>query len=154
MKNYALLFLIVICSIILFACKHKSSNAPVVADTGMVNKTEAVIPDSPDATTATSARLLQGKWQNIEDTSNYLVFEQNRRKEIAKPMVEWDNEPYVLNDRCANPSDKNMQEKPEADRYISCPESDLCWYILSLDSVNLSLSYMARGNRLQYKRVR
>ena len=101
-----------------------------------------------------NAALLQGKWQHSSDTSNYLRFEQNVRKEIGMGMDKWDEEIFVLSDRCMNESNKNNQEKREKDSYISCIASDLCWYILTLDSVNLSVSYMGRGNTLTYRRVR
>ena len=33
--------------------------------------------------------LLQGKWRNTDDTTNFLVFEKNHRKEIAAGMEKW-----------------------------------------------------------------
>lgn len=99
-------------------------------------------------------KLLQGKWQHIDDKSNFLVFDGNHRKEIADGMVTWDDEIFTLSDKCANPADKDNETDPENDRYISCAASNLCWYILNIDKDNLSLSYMGRGNTLTYKRVR
>lgn len=99
------------------------------------------------------AELLQGKWQHIDDTSNYLVFEGNHRKETAGGSDQWDDEPFVLSDKCANDFNKDSETEPEKDRYISCIASDLCWYIIDVDQKTLSLSYMGRGNTLTYKRV-
>ncbi|MBK6947758.1 MAG: hypothetical protein IPH16_06540 [Haliscomenobacter sp.] len=100
------------------------------------------------------AQLLQGKWQHIDDESNFLVFEGNHRKETAAGTNQWDDEIFVLSDACANPSDKANGGEPEKNRYISCIESDLCWYIIEVDKENLSLSYMGRGNTLTYKRAK
>lgn len=97
--------------------------------------------------------LLQGKWQSIGDSTNYLIFEGNHRKEIAGGMQEWVESEFIFSDRCANKSDKMKGIKPEEDSFISDLEDDLCWYILYLSEDNLSLSYMARGNTLDYRRV-
>ena len=97
--------------------------------------------------------LLQGKWQHTEDKSNYLIFEGNQRKETAGGDNQWDSETFILSDRCSNSSDKESGIEPEQDKYISCEQSDLCWYIISVDKNNLSLSYMGRGNTLNYRRV-
>jgi len=98
--------------------------------------------------------LLQGKWQHIDDKSNYLVFEGNYRKETAEGMTEWNVEEFTLSDQCLNESGKNNGIKKEEAKYLSCIKSDLCWYIIVLDEENLSLSYMGRGNTLTYKRVK
>lgn len=62
--------------------------------------------------------LLQGKWQHVEDTSNYLVFAGNKRKEIAGGMANWDEETFVLTDKCLNEADQNNGEKPEKDHLV------------------------------------
>jgi len=69
-------------------------------------------------------------------------------------MTVWDDEVFTLTDKCTNENDKDNFEESEKDKYLSCAESDLCWYILELDSNTLSLSYMARGNTLTYHRVK
>jgi len=98
--------------------------------------------------------LIQGKWQHIDDTSNYLVFEDNYRKEIAGGMSSWDEEEYTISDGCLNESDRANGIEKEEDKYLSCKKSDLCWYIIEVDEENLMLSYMGRGNTLTYKRVK
>jgi len=98
--------------------------------------------------------LLQGKWQSTDDKTNFLVFENNHRKEIAKGMDKWDDEVFILSDRCVNDTDKESERDREKDKYISCKESDLCWYIIEVNSTMLSLSYISRGNTLTYKKVK
>ena len=113
---------------------------------------DEVVPEQ-EAMRSAIAELLQGKWQHVDDKSNYLVFEGNHRKETAGGSDQWDDELFVLSDKCANDFNKNSETEPEKDRYISCLASDLCWYILDVDQETLSLSYMGRGNTLTYKRV-
>ena len=98
--------------------------------------------------------LLQGKWQSDEDETNFLVFEKNHRKEIEEGSGGWDDEEFVLSDRCMNEGNSSDKEPRETDNYISCKESDLCWYILSVSSEKLALNYMGRANTLMYTRVK
>ena len=98
--------------------------------------------------------LLQGKWQHIQDTSNYLVFVGNYRKETAGGMNGWDEEEFSLSNTCLNDSDKDNGIEKEEAKYLRCIKSDLCWYIVELDKENLTLSYMGRGNTLTYKRMK
>lgn len=98
--------------------------------------------------------LLQGKWQSIDDKTNYLMFDKNERKESSDGMKTWDKETFVLSNKCLNESDKDNGLELEKDKYMSCKESDMCWYIVSLNKDFLTLSYMSRGNTLKYKRVK
>lgn len=98
--------------------------------------------------------LLQGKWQHTEDKTNYLIFEGNKRKEMADGMEDWDVEEIIISDQCKNRS--NLDGNPNRERgfYISALTSDLCWYISHVDKESLSLIYMGKGNILTYNRVR
>ena len=98
--------------------------------------------------------LLQGKWQSIDDKTNFLVFEKNQRKEISEGMDTWDIETFVLSNKCSNESDKDNGIQPEKNKYISCKESDMCWYIVNINKNFLTLRYMGRGNTLKYKRIK
>lgn len=98
--------------------------------------------------------MLQGKWQHVEDASNFIVFEGNHRKEIADGMTEWDDTEIVIADQCKNAGDSRYASAAERDRYISDLKNDMCWYIISVDADNLQLSYVSRGNTLTYKRVK
>ena len=104
--------------------------------------------------TLSTNELLQGKWQSLDDKTNFLVFDKNQRKEIAKGMSNWDMEPFTLSNKCLIESDKEMTGEPEKDKYISCVKSDMCWYIISINKDFLELSYTGRGNTLKYKRVK
>lgn len=101
----------------------------------------------------TNYELLQGKWQSTDDKTNFLIFEKNKRKEIAEGMETWDIEDFILSSSCQNSSDKEKGLPKEKDKYISVGKSDLCWYIVKVNSTTLWLSYMGRGNTLAYKRV-
>jgi hypothetical protein len=111
-------------------------------------------PTSEKKTVISTIELLQGKWQSLDDKTNYLIFDKNNRKESSDGMKTWDNEAFVLSNKCLNESDQENGLQLEKDKYLSCKESDLCWYIVSLNKDYLTLSYMGRGNTLKYKRVK
>jgi len=103
---------------------------------------------------ATTLKILQGKWQAVDDKSDFLVFENNHRKEKAGDMTEWDDEVFVL-------TDKPMREgKPVSDHeavkagFIYCEKDDMCWAITELTAKKLVLVYMGRGRVLEYRRVK
>jgi len=98
--------------------------------------------------------LLQGKWQSIDDESNFLIFENNLKKENVGGLDDWDEEIFLVSEKCLNEFNIDDDFNKEKNRYISCPQSDLCWYIDTLDSDTLILEYLARGNLLTYKRVK
>ena len=85
---------------------------------------------------------------------NFLVFEKNIRKEIAGEMKSWDEEEYILSNSCLNESNLSETSTIEKDCYISCKNSDLCWYIMSISEDRLTLQYQSRGNLLKYIRVK
>ena len=98
--------------------------------------------------------LIKGLWQNTTDKYNFLMFDETQRKEKSAGMKTWDIETFELSDKCLNESDIDNGIETEKDKYISCKESDLCWYIVAINKDFLTLSYMGRGNTLKYKRVK
>ena len=132
-----------------FSC---SSNADKSKETDL-NQEVATQKDTVQVSSSTYD-LLQGKWQHSEDKTNFLIFDKFIRKEMSAGMTEWDEETYAISDHCLNDADKESVAEPEKDLYISCAESDLCWYIALLDADNLELTYMGRGNTLKYMRVK
>lgn len=98
--------------------------------------------------------LLQGKWQSLEDESSFLIFEGDRMQIYTVGMEEeMEDEVYMISDTCMNESDGSNDLPQEENRYLSNPNLDMCWYIEALDSNNLSLIYLSRGNQLTYRRV-
>lgn len=136
-------------SFLAFSC---SSNADKSKETDL-NQEVATQKDTVQVSSSTYD-LLQGKWQHSEDKTNFLIFDKFIRKEMSAGMTEWDEETYAISDHCLNEADKESVAEPEKDLYISCAESDLCWYIALLDADNLELTYMGRGNTLKYTRVK
>lgn len=158
--------LIIICSLTfsLISCKNDSAVKNNTIQTEQ--KSHDVSTFKKDSTTAINKsilnneetnssilELLQGKWQHHSDNTNFLIFENNHRKEIAGATDKWGDETFTLSNKCLNESDIDNGIPPEKDKYISCIESDLCWYIVEINKENLTLSYMGRGNTLKYKRV-
>ncbi len=128
MKKYILLFVLAVSTILTY-----SQNNP---------------------TAISVQELLQGKWQSIDDKTNFLIFEKNERKEISDGMKSWDKEVFELSNKCLNENDNDNGTKLEKEKYISCKKSDMCWYIVSINDNFLTLSYMGRGNSLKYKRIK
>ena len=98
--------------------------------------------------------LLQGTWQSLEDEDSFMVIEGDRMKNYYGGMdEELDNEAIILSDTCMNEADSANGLPEEKNRYLSNPNLDMCWYIEYLDENNLTLIYMARGNKITYRRV-
>ena len=95
-------------------------------------------------------KLLQGPWQSKDDPSNKIKFEGNYRLEIAEGMSEWEKEAFILGKDCSAKQHLDL----EKDAYIVCPESGMCWYVVDVDTQQLTLSYTARGNTLTYSKVK
>jgi hypothetical protein len=110
--------------------------------------------NKPITTQKTNFELLQGKWVHENDNTNFLIFEKNVRKEIAEGMKNWDEEEFVLSNSCSNESNLSETSTKEKDCYISCKNSDFCWYIMSISEDRLTLQYLNRGNLLIYNRVK
>lgn len=167
MKNVIMVFSVAAFSLsILTSCgggnnKEAVSNSSPkelaqVTDSTKTEKIIATHHSSKVIAQKSTRELLQGKWQSMDDKTNFLVFEKNHRKEanIINGKGQWDDEVFVISDKCMNETDKNEELDKEKDKYISCLKSDLCWYIVKLDSATLELSYMGRGNTLTYKKVK
>lgn len=142
-------FLLLFSFIIIHACNNptnKSIKGETLVDT---KKTTELASETKDSLFV----LLQGKWQSLDDEKNILIFENTLHKEIGEGMESYDIEKFSLSDKCLNESNKETETPSEKSRYITCQESDLCWYIVELNRTTLTLSYMGRGNTLAYKRV-
>ncbi|WP_158728614.1 hypothetical protein [Flavobacterium sp. I-STPA6A] len=92
-----------------------------------------------------NSQLLQGKWQSLDDKTNFLVFTKDFRKEIAEGMDSWDIEKYTLS--------KGSGNKIFINQLIDNKNMSI-WGIESLDNNKLTLFYLSRGNFLRYRRVK
>jgi hypothetical protein len=90
-------------------------------------------------------KLLQGKWQSLDDKTNFLIFTKSLRKEIANGMDSWDISNYNLSRGSGNSIYINE---------VIDNEKVSVWGIESLDNTRLTLVYLSRGNSLRYKRVK
>jgi hypothetical protein len=90
-------------------------------------------------------QLLQGKWQSLDDKTNFLVFTKNLRKEIAAGMDSWDIEKYSLS---KGPGNSIYINQVIDNKNVSI------WGVESLDGKKLTLVYLSRGNYLRYRRVK
>lgn len=92
-------------------------------------------------------QLLQGKWQSLDDKTNFLIFSKGLRKEIADGMDSWDIEKYCLS---KGPSNSIYINQTIDNKSVSL------WAIQSLNIKELTLYYLpsVKGNYLKYRRVK
>lgn len=143
-------------SLVLMACgskNNKEESQQLQSATEEVLDSISEVAEEKQEDNSTKLGLLAGKWRSLTDSSNYVVFEGDSRKEIASGMDEWTEENIILADDCQNEMNKGVPV-PSADKYISSIESDICWYIISLTEDSLKLSYVGRGNTLAYVKVK
>jgi hypothetical protein len=144
---------------LLSACNPPAQDAAPASGTTGKTETSAPTPQvdpvppanarqSAPAPAATTAERLIGKWQSTDDKSNVLEFDGKNRIEGGQSAS------YTLGDRCTNEMNKDDGTPAESDRYISSASDDMCWYIIEVTPDKLSLSYMGRGNTLNYTRIR
>jgi hypothetical protein len=129
---------------------------PVPVKVKDLNKYEAIIIEDNSSIKSTSNKsiknLLQGKWQSIDDKSSFIVFDKEFMIDIYKDK-RINSEKYILADKCKTENFTDSPMNKEVDRYISCPKSDLCWYIDKINDSQLELIYLGRGNTLKYRKL-
>ena len=64
-------------------------------------------PTSENKNVTSIIELIQGKWQSIDDKTNFLMFDENERNGSSDGMKTWDKEAFVLSNKCLNESDKD-----------------------------------------------
>ena len=103
----------------------------------------------------TNFDLLQGKWHNTIDKEQYMVIDKNHMKFIYEGVTEIDDYVFTLSERPMSDRYKGFECKTEKDKYISCKEADMCYYIVNLTSEKLILSIPGTGdeNNLKYEKV-
>lgn len=113
----------------------------------------STMPASSTATQpASNTDLLIGKWQSTDDPESIVEFDGKQKKDrYAGDLTS--SGAYTVGDNCTNPSDAG-KGTPSGGDYISVAEDDMCWEINNLNADFLSLSYVARGNNLQYNRMK
>lgn len=97
------------------------------------------------------AALLQGKWRHVEDKKNLLIFEGDVRRESGDGGKTWEETTFVLDSRCRDAGDEAAGQA--GDYYITAGDG-LCWHVDAVSRKALSLTYMGRGNSLNYVRVK
>jgi len=98
-----------------------------------------------------NAKLLVGKWQSKDDPKSVIEYTPyDLINYYDEKLI--DCEPYCLSPKCMNGAEVSLPPSSNHD-YTSVIDSDMCWYIVSIDENNLTLSYMGPGNTLQYQRI-
>jgi len=96
-----------------------------------------------------SLKLLLGKWQSMDDTDSYILF--TEEEIISSYGTEiLSRKPYVLSDRCMSSENGDEVKSSNSEQYIFMQYSDRCFYIIDLAPQYIALSYVGRGNTLEY----
>ncbi|MDO7854081.1 hypothetical protein [Hymenobacter convexus] len=101
--------------------------------------------------TTTVYQRLQGKWQSTDDDRSvieikehqYIDYYDGKRLSTAA---------FILDRAC--PSQPGAGHPGDNENYLVEPQQDMCWEVVGVDDESLELSYTARGNSLNYRKVK
>jgi hypothetical protein len=99
----------------------------------------------------TTYQRLQGKWQSTTDARSVIEFKEHQYIDY------YDGEKlgataFVLDRAC--PGSAGAGHPGDNEKYLVEPKEDMCWEVIGVDENGLELSYTARGNTLNYRRVK
>jgi hypothetical protein len=108
-------------------------------------------PMAPADSEPTTYQLLQGKWQSTEDSLSvieirehqYIDYYDGKRLGTAA---------FILDRTC--PGASGAGHPGDNEKFLVEPEEDMCWAVVSVDAESLELSYTARGNSLNYRKLK
>jgi hypothetical protein len=141
--------LLFVCALVT-ACgsEQKPPSAPPAAGPATARPaTEA----SPPAAAPTTYQRLQGKWQSTTDARSVIEIKEHQYidyydgKQVGAAA-------FVLDRAC--PGATGAGHPGDNENYLVEPKEDMCWEIVGVDEVGLELSYTARGNTLNYRRMK
>lgn len=134
-------------SLFILSCKtDKKDPAPQ-------NKQPTVVQVKQDNTNDLSNyQLLQGAWQNVQDTLSVIVVDDDMVINRYNNEITGTPAKMTLDDKCLQNPDPNRPL--EKDRYLSITGNfNDCYYITILDKENLTLSFLNGGFDLVFKKV-
>jgi hypothetical protein len=94
---------------------------------------------------------LQGKWQSTADAQSVIELRGHLYLDYYAGEA-LDTAEFILASACPSPAGAGQLGDNEP--YLVEPKEDLCWEVVSVDEESLELSYTARGNSLNYKRMK
>ncbi len=144
MKNKVVFLFVVISMLFVWsACSNSGENKQK-----QESKEEVTIDKEKAATTKYD--LLQGRWTDTEDAKSEIEFAKNKWIFIYDGKNSSEAE-FLLSSKCltakteATNNDGNMITLLEGGDFV-------CYEILKVDAENLSLSFLSRGNTLNFKK--
>ena len=105
----------------------------------------------PGATIKTTYQLLQGKWQSTEDAKSVIELNGHRYIDYYDGK-QLGTAAFVLDRAC--PSTPGAGQPGDNEKFLVEPQEDMCWEIVNVDDESLELSYTARGNTLNYRKIK
>ena len=113
---------------------------------------EPIVDRLHEKVVSSNAKLLIGKWRSKDDPKNVIEYTPyDLINYYDEKLI--DSEPYCLSPKCMNSAEVSLPPSNKHD-YISVIDSDMCWNIVSIDDNHLTLSFMGRGNSLEYNRIK
>jgi len=129
------------------ACSSGPNPAGAAAGRPATPPTAAPAP----AAAPTTYQQLQGKWQSTDDArsvielKDHLYIDYYGGKRLATAT-------FVLDQAC--PGTTGAGHPSDNGPYLVEPKEGMCWEIIDVTDTGLSLSYTARGNTLNYRRLK
>lgn len=96
-------------------------------------------------------QLLQGKWQSTEDEKDVIELKGHRYIDYYDGLP-LDTTSFILVQACS--SRLSAGRTGDNERYLVQPSEDMCWEVVGVDEESLELSYTARGNSLNYRKLK
>ncbi|WP_375436854.1 hypothetical protein [uncultured Hymenobacter sp.] len=131
----------------------KSDTASDAADTTVGLSAEQMVSPLPTsgAPAKSTYQLLQGKWQSTDDARSVIELKGHAYIDYygGEPL---DTAEFVLAQAC--PSEAGAGYLGDNERYLVEPKEAMCWEVVGVDEESLELSYTARGNSLNYRKIK
>lgn len=137
-----------------FKIKMISTNPPqfLYSDDGLGGHFEPLVNVLYKKLTSAYARLLVGKWQNIQDRGISIEY---TRYDLTNYLNDTlvSKEPYIISNKCMNNAEVNRPISKEHE-YISVVENDMSWEIVDLSENVLVIKDLTTEEIISYRKIK
>lgn len=105
----------------------------------------------PGSAAPTTYQRLQGKWQSTTDARSVIEIKQHQYIDYYDGK-RLDAATFILDRACSGAA--GAGHPGDNEKYLVEPREDMCWEIVGVNEEGLELSYTARGNTLNYRRIK
>jgi hypothetical protein len=132
----------------------KTSSATPAAGPAAQAASKAAAPATPEPTPPTAKttyQQLQGKWQSTTDARSVIEIKEHQYIDYYDGK-QLGTAAFILDRAC--PGAAGAGHPGDNEKYLVEPKEDMCWEIVGVNEAGLELSYTARGNTLNYRRMK